>query len=271
PHGNFNENFLHEMIKKKQEKYKEYTFIIKINYLNHVIYDFLSLNNLFYSKDQKMEGSSANRLKIIIECNDISLLDPYLLNKMNKIFIKDNINMYIYFKNKTSKLIDSILNTNFFFEKNIQNNKTSSSFINNYEEKKKILLELYSELKLFYRNFFLPIFNYIEKKKGNNFNINNYYTKVDDIKNMTLNDNDFTQKDLFHVNVDEKIVINNFLDIFKNNIFIFLKEAELDDQSSLSKCISTKSNIKDALNLQIIEELHRKEYFKKKETSINED
>ncbi|SCP02479.1 dynein heavy chain, putative [Plasmodium malariae] len=270
PHGNFNENFLHEMIKKKQEKYKEYTFIMKINYLNHVIYDFLSLNNLFYSKDQKMEGSPANRLKIIIECNDMSLLDPYLLNKMNKIFIKDNINMYIYFKNKTSKLIDSILNTNFFFEKNIQNNKTSS-FINNYEEKKKILLELYSELKLFYRNFFLPIFNYIEKKKGNNFNINNYYTKVDDIKNMTLNDNDFTQKDLFHVNVDEKILINNFLDIFKNNIFIFLKEAELDDQSSLSKCISTKSNIKDAINLQIIEELHRKEYFKKKETSINED
>ncbi|KJP88289.1 hypothetical protein AK88_02070 [Plasmodium fragile] len=227
--NHFNETFLRQVIKKKQEKHKKYTLIMKLNFLNPIIYNVLSLDNLVYPKRENIDGADAeNGVKIIIECKDISAMDPYLLNKMNKIAIKDNINIYNYFKNKSSKLIDDILNTNVFFEKNAENDKTSLTYINNYEEKKKILLELYNELKLFYRNFFLPIFHYIERKKGNHFNINNYYTKEEYVKNIILSDGHISRTCLFHTNVEEKVIINNFIDIFKSNILIFLRERELN-------------------------------------------
>ncbi|VUZ98077.1 dynein heavy chain, putative [Plasmodium vivax] len=227
--NHFNEAFLRQVIKKKLEKHEKYTLIMKLNFLSPIIYNVLSLDNLVYPKRGKVDGEDAeNGVKIIIECKDISAMDPYLLNKMNKIAVKDNTNIYNYFKNKSSKLIDDILNTNFFFEKNAENDKTSLTYINNYEEKKKILLELYNELKSFYRNFFLPIFHYIERKKGNNFNIHNFYTKEEDVKNMTLGDAPVSRTCLFHTSVEEKIVINNFIDIFKSNILIFLRERELN-------------------------------------------
>ncbi|GAW82758.1 dynein heavy chain [Plasmodium gonderi] len=267
-HSNLNEGFLQEIIKKKQEKHKKYTFIMKLNSLNRVIYDVLSLNKLFHSKCQKMdEESIQNRLKIIIECNDISGLDPYLLNKMNKIAIKDNINIYNYFKNKSSKLIDSILNTNLFFEKNLENNKTSLNYKNNYEEKKKILFELYNELKIFYRKFLLPIFHYMEKKKGNNFNINNYFKKDEELKHITLSGITLSQKNLFHTNMDVKIIINNFIDIFKSNILTFLRGRELDNL--LTDRNHTDSTHNDSSNLQQMDELHEGINLEKKAT-LNE-
>ncbi|EUD65148.1 hypothetical protein C922_04434 [Plasmodium inui San Antonio 1] len=226
--NHFNEAFLRQVIKKKQEKHKEYTLIMNLNFLNPIIYNVLSLDNLVYPKREKVDGADPeNGVKIIIECKDISAMDPYLMNKMNKISIKDNTNIYNYFKNKSSKLIDGILNTNFFFEKKPENDKTSLTYMNNYEEKKRILIELYDELKLFYRNFFLPIFHYIEKKKGNHFNINNFYKK-EDVKNITLGDAHVSRSCLFHTNVEEKVIINNFMDIFKSNILIFLRERELN-------------------------------------------
>ncbi|ANQ06580.1 Dynein heavy chain [Plasmodium coatneyi] len=247
--NHFNEAFLRQVIKKKQEKHKEYTLIMKLNFLNPIIYNVLSLDKLVYPKRGKFHGEDAeNGMKIIIECKDISSMDPYLLNKMNKIAIQDNTNIYNYFKNKSSKLIDDILNTNFFFEKNAENDKTSLTYINNYEEKKKILLELYQELKLFYRNFFLPIFHYIERKKGNHFNVNNFYTKEEEVQNMTLGDGHVSRTCVFHTDVDEKVVINNFIDIFKSNILIFLREKELN-QLLVSEDANTESAHNDVSTL----------------------
>ncbi|SBT44001.1 dynein heavy chain, putative [Plasmodium ovale wallikeri] len=260
-HTSFNEKFLCETIQKKVKKYGEYTFVMKLNYLSPIIYDVLSMDKLFCSENKKIKVNPGNKIKIIIECNDMSYLDPYILNKINKISIRDNINLYNYFKKKSSHLIDNILNMNFFFEKNMENNKTSITYINNYEEKKKTLLELYCELKLFYKNFFLPIFSYIEKKKGNHFDLNKYYTKEDDIKNMNLCDQDLTEKCLFHTNIDEKIIINNFIDIFKSNILIYLRDQETEDHSSFVSGNSISNTI--ALDPKKIEELDKNKNLEK--------
>ncbi|CRG95981.1 dynein heavy chain, putative [Plasmodium gallinaceum] len=251
--NNFNESFLYDIMKKKQQKNDEYTFIMKLNYLNPIVYNLLSLNKLIYYKNQQ-ELTYGNKLKIIIECNNISFLDPYLLNKMNKISIKDNINIYNYFKKNSFVALDCILNANFFSEKNIQNNKNDSNYINNHEEKKKIIFGLYDELKLFYRKFFLHIFNYINKRKGENFNIANYYTKNVDMKNIVLSNDNLTKNDLFNFCASDKIIINNFIDIFKSNFLIFLKECNLSDELNE---YSKSSNNNDSYTFQNIETLHK--------------
>ncbi|CRH03656.1 dynein heavy chain, putative [Plasmodium relictum] len=263
-YNNFSESFLYEIMKKKQQKNDEYTFIMKLNYLNPIIYNLLSLNKLIYYKNQKEESICGNKLKIIIECNNISFLDPYLLNKMNKISIKDNINIYNYFKKRSYNVLDYILNTNIFLEKNIQNNKNDSNYINYHEEKKKIIFELYDELKLFYRNFFLHIFNYIKKRKGEDFNISIYYTKDVDIKNIITSDNIVTKNDLFNFCDNDKIIINNFMDIFKSHILIFLKEFDLYDE--LYECSKSISN--DTSTFQNNETLHNDNSEK---TNLNEN
>ncbi|CAD2087674.1 dynein heavy chain, putative [Plasmodium vinckei brucechwatti] len=267
---NLNEKFIYDLIKKKQKKYNEYTFIMKINYMTPIIYDFLSTKNLLYSNNMNNQINPEKKIKIIIECNNISFLDPYLLKKINKIYINNDFNIYNYFKNQCSKLIDNILDFNIFFELGSDDKKMSINYKNNYDEKKKILLELYDKLKQFYKDFFLPIFSYIEKKKGNNFNLDYfYYNKDNNIKNINIGDIYFTQTSLFHINMDEKMIINNFMDIFKSQILFYLKEREpyndftTGQTDTLSNLIShsSKSNILDntKVNLEKINTIIKKE------------
>ncbi|ETB57335.1 hypothetical protein YYC_04842 [Plasmodium yoelii 17X] len=253
-HQNLNEKFIYELIKKKQKKHNEYTFIMKINYMTPIIYDFLSTKNLLYSNNMDNQIDSEKKIKIIIECNNISFLDPYLLKKMNKIYINNDYNVYNYFKNQCSKLIDNILDFNIFFELGTDDKNTSINYKNNYNEKKKVLLELYDKLKQFYKDFFLPIFSYIEKKKGNNFNIDYfYYNKDDCIKNINMEDIYFTQTSLFHINMDEKMIINNFMDIFKSQILLYLKERDTyndftPDQTDIFPNLTSHSNQSSIFN-----------------------
>ncbi|EAA16874.1 hypothetical protein, partial [Plasmodium yoelii yoelii] len=173
---------------------------------------------------------------------------------MNKIYINNDYNVYNYFKNQCSKLIDNILDFNIFFELGTDDKNTSINYKNNYNEKKKVLLELYDKLKQFYKDFFLPIFSYIEKKKGNNFNIDYfYYNKDDCIKNINMEDIYFTQTSLFHINMDEKMIINNFMDIFKSQILLYLKERDTyndftPDQTDIFPNLTSYSNQSSIFN-----------------------